>query len=103
MINLDKSIYVKSSNVFAAMPSLHASYPVIVLFYGIKKKMGWVNILFTIVMAGIWFAAIYTGHHYVLDVVAGIACAVTGIFIFQKLILPAHPVKRFLQYYLSKI
>ncbi len=98
-----KSIYTKSSNVFAAMPSLHASYPVIVLFYGVKKKMGWVNILFSIVMAGIWFAAIYTGHHYVLDVLAGIACAVTCIFIFQKLILPVQPVKRFLQYYLSKI
>jgi hypothetical protein len=102
-VGIFKSIYAKSSNVFAAMPSLHVAYPMIVLYYGIKKKMGWINVLFALVMAGIWFAAIYTGHHYVLDVVAGIACAIAGIFIFKKLILPAQPVQRFLQYYLSKI
>lgn len=97
------SIYTKSSNVFAAMPSLHSSYPPIVLYYGIQKKMGWINIVFVIVMAGIWFAAIYTSHHYVVDVVVGVACAITGIFIFKKVLMHTNAVKRFLQYYLSKI
>ena len=97
------SIYAKSSNVFAAMPSLHSSYPPIVLYYGLQKKMGWINIVFAIVMAGIWFAAIYTSHHYVVDVLAGIACAITGILIFQKLLMQTAVVKRFLQFYLSKI
>lgn len=97
------SIYGKSSNVFAAMPSLHSSYPLIVLYYGIKKKMGWVNILFVVVMVGIWFAAVYTSHHYLLDVLAGIACAITGIFIFEKLLMQTDPVKKFLQHFLSKI
>jgi hypothetical protein len=68
------------------MPSLHSSYPVIVLFYGLKSKLGAVNIFFFIVMIGIWFAAVYTSHHYVLDVLAGITCAVIGIFSFGKLI-----------------
>ncbi len=98
-----KSIYAKSSNVFAAMPSLHSAYPLIVLFYGIKKKMGWVNILFAVVTMGIWFAAIYTSHHYLLDVLAGILCAATGIFIFQKVLLKNNNVKNFLSFYLSKI
>lgn len=98
-----KSIYSKSSNVFAAMPSLHSSYPIIVLYYGLKKKLGLINVLFAVVMLGIWFAAVYTGHHYLLDVIAGIACAIAGIFIFQKIIVPVQPVKNFLQYYLSKI
>lgn len=78
-----KSVYGKSSNVFAAMPSLHSSYPVIVLYHGIKNKLGWVNLLFATVMAGIWFSAVYTSHHYVLDVIAGILCAITGIFLFN--------------------
>jgi hypothetical protein len=78
-----KSIYSKSSNVFAAMPSLHSSYPVIVLYYGLKNKLGAVNIFFAIVMLGIWFTAIYTSHHYILDVLAGICCAWTGIYLFN--------------------
>jgi inositol phosphorylceramide synthase catalytic subunit len=82
-VGIFQSIYAKSSNVFAAMPSLHSSYILIVLFYGIKAKLkGW-NILFALVVAGIWFAAVYSGHHYVLDVLAGILCAVAGIAIFQ--------------------
>ncbi len=78
-----KSLYEKSSNVFAAMPSLHSSYPVIVLYYGIKYGMKWFNLLFVTIMLGIWFAAVYNSHHYVLDVLAGIICAVIGIIIFQ--------------------
>ena len=98
-----KSIYAKGSNVFAAMPSLHSSYPLIVFYYGLKKKMGWFNIIFAIVMVGIWFAAVYTSHHYVLDVIAGITCAAAGILFFQKILLPAAPVKKFIQHYLIKI
>jgi len=78
-----QSIYSKSSNVFAAMPSLHSSYPVIVLYYGIKNKLGLVNVFFAVVMLGIWFTAIYTSHHYMLDVLAGILCALIGIQLFH--------------------
>lgn len=77
-------LYEKNANVLAAMPSLHASYPIIVLFYAIKKKLGWFNIFFVIFMLGIWFSAVYTGHHYVIDVIAGATLAVIVIFIFEK-------------------
>ncbi|GAB2572856.1 phosphatase PAP2 family protein [Spirosoma areae] len=79
------SIYAKSSNVFAAMPSLHSSYPVLVLYYGVKNRLGLVNLFFAIVMAGIWFSAVYTSHHYVLDVTGGVFCAVAGITLFHQL------------------
>ena len=78
-----KSLYAKGSNVFAAMPSLHSSYPVIVFYYAMKNKMGYMNIVFGTIMCGIWFAAVYTNHHYVLDVIAGITCAVLGIWLFN--------------------
>lgn len=81
-----QSIYAKSSNVFAAMPSLHSSYPVIVLYYGLKNRFGLINIFFGIVTIGIWFTAVYASHHYVLDVVAGITCAIIGINIFNWLV-----------------
>ena len=80
-----KSIYSKGSNVFAAMPSLHSSYPLIVLYFGIKNRLGMINIIFGIVTIGIWFTAVYTSHHYILDVLAGITTGLTGIFTFQYL------------------
>ncbi len=67
------------------MPSLHSSYPVIVLHYGLKKKLGLINLFFGVVMAGIWFSAVYTSHHYVMDVLAGITCALVGIMLFSQL------------------
>ncbi len=82
---LFKNIYSKNANVLAAMPSLHATYPLIVLFYGIKKHLGWVNIIFVIFTIGIWFAAVYTSQHYVIDVVAGIMLALVVLFTFENL------------------
>jgi membrane-associated phospholipid phosphatase len=67
------------------MPSLHAAYPLTVLYYGVKFRLGRVNILFASIMAGIWFAAVYSGHHYVLDVLAGIGCGLAGIGLFNLL------------------
>lgn len=83
-INLFSDLYSKGSNVFAAMPSLHASYPLIGFIYALKQKSKFFTILFGIVMLGIWFAAIYLTHHYILDVLAGIGCGLVGILLFEK-------------------
>ncbi|MGO4875371.1 phosphatase PAP2 family protein [Pedobacter psychrotolerans] len=86
-IHLFQGIYSKGSNVFAAMPSLHSSYPLIVLYYALKNKMGaTINIFFFILVMGIWFAAVYNSHHYVLDVFGGMICAVVAIFSFNYLV-----------------
>ena len=82
-ITLFKGIYSKGSNVFAAMPSLHSAYPVVVLYFGLKNKLRLINVFFFTVMFGIWFSAIYSSHHYALDVLAGIGCAGIGIFTFN--------------------
>jgi hypothetical protein len=79
------SLYAKSSNVFAAMPSLHSSYPLIVFYYGVRTKLRRASIVFAGIMIGIWFAAVYSSHHYVLDVIAGICCGLSGITLFNYL------------------
>ncbi len=84
-VSVFSALYSKSSNVFAAMPSLHASYPLTVLYYGIKYRLRRANVLFALIMVGIWFAAVYSSHHYVLDVLAGITCGLTGIALFNYL------------------
>ncbi len=96
-IKLFDSLYSKSSNVFAAMPSLHSAYPLIVLYYGLKNKLGWINVLFTVVVLGIFFSAVYTTHHYILDVIAGVFTAFTGIFIFNWLAEHKGPFRSLLQ------
>lgn len=98
-IHIFKDIYTKGSNVFAAMPSLHSAYPIIVLYYGLRNKLGSVNILLATVMAGIWFTAVYTSHHYVLDVLAGITTAFIGISIFNLLFTKVKFLKDFLNRY----
>ncbi|MHA4810967.1 phosphatase PAP2 family protein [Flavitalea flava] len=84
-VSVFSSLYAKSSNVFAAMPSLHAAYPLTVLYYGLRTRLGWINVLFAVIMLGIWFAAVYSSHHYVLDVLAGIGCGISGIALFNYL------------------
>ena len=79
------SLYNKNANVLAAIPSLHAAYPVIVLYYGIRNNLGWVNALFVLFMLGIWFSAVYSGHHYIIDVVLGALVAVVTIGLFNLL------------------
>lgn len=99
-VSVFKSLYEKSSNVFAAMPSLHSAYPLIVVYYGFKKKVNKVTMFaFVLVMLGIWFAAVYTSHHYVLDVLAGILCAVVGIVLFQRVLIKIPVVDRWLHKY----
>jgi uncharacterized membrane protein YeaQ/YmgE (transglycosylase-associated protein family) len=93
-----KSLYAKGSNVFAAMPSLHSAYPVAVLYYGLKNRSAWwANLFFGVVMAGIWCAAVYSSHHYVLDVLAGIVTAILGIVLFQQWLMRSGWFQRFYQ------
>lgn len=87
-ITVFQDLYSKGSNVFAAMPSLHSAYPVIVFFYGIKKQVHWIVLTyFGILVIGIWFAAVYSSHHYIIDVALGASCAVLGIYIFERFLL----------------
>ena len=94
-VSIFKGIYAKNANIFAAMPSLHSAYPVVVAYYAVKNRMGWLIPVFVTIMLGIWFAAIYTSHHYVLDVLAGIAIALTGISLIQLLLAKSSLFNRF--------
>lgn len=84
-ISLFAGMYQKNANVFAAIPSLHSAYPVLCLLYGWRLHKRWLNLLFAFFVAGIWFAAVYTRHHYVIDVLAGGLTAVAGYLSFAYL------------------
>jgi hypothetical protein len=85
-IHVFAGIYNKNANVFAAIPSLHAAYPVVVLFYSIKNMFALISPLLIVFMLGICFSAVYSGHHYIIDVLFGIATAVVSILLFHLLL-----------------
>jgi membrane-associated phospholipid phosphatase len=58
----------------------------LVLYYGIKYQLGKINWLLGLIVLGIWFSAVYSSHHYILDVLAGITCSILGIWLFQQMI-----------------
>jgi hypothetical protein len=97
-----KGIYAKGSNVFAAMPSLHSAYPIVVVYYGLKNRLWRASVFFITVMLGIWFTAVYASHHYIVDVLAGILCAIAGIALFNYIAL-LKPVQLFLNKYTAII
>jgi hypothetical protein len=98
-----QSIYKNGSNVFAAMPSLHSAYPVIVIYYAFKNHLGFVKVILGTVMVGIWLTAVYTSHHYVLDVLAGITTAIAGINLFNYLFTKIPSLTEFLDKYAAFI
>ena len=97
-------IYSKNSNIFAAVPSLHAAYMLIAFVYAcISKQRKIVLILFAIITIGIWATAVYTCHHYIIDVLLGIACALIGILIFEKGLLKIELFNKFMKTYYTFI
>ncbi|CAF1131440.1 unnamed protein product [Rotaria sordida] len=79
------SMYSKNANVFAAIPSLHAAYPLITVLYGSLSKKLWLHITFVLFTLSIWFSAVYSRHHYVIDVLAGGMCAITAYILYRLL------------------
>ena len=93
-ISLPKAIDLPSvyqfvgANLVAAVPSLHAAYPLLTFFFLVKKFKA-LGFLILPYILGIWFSIVYFGEHYVFDIVAGALYAVAAfclVLYFQKII-----------------
>lgn len=97
-------LYVRNANVFAAMPSLHSAYTFVAFIYSLIIRSGKVwNIILGIVTFGIWFTAVYTSHHYILDVCGGILCSLIGVLLFELCLMRLPAFSRWLHRYASYI
>ena len=103
-LGIFNALYARNSNVFAAMPSLHSAYTLIAFVYSLRSRspLGW-RIALGVVTLGIWFTAVYTSHHYILDVLGGIATALVGIAIFEYGLMKIPAVARFMDRYTNYI
>ena len=83
-ITFFERFYARSANVFGAMPSLHCAYPMLVFWVVWRMGARWAIPagLFTGLMA---FSAVYLQHHYVWDVVAGLAYATISAIVVRAL------------------
>lgn len=58
----------------AAFPSLHAAFPTLAFLFLRRRypRAAWLAALYGL---AVWFAILYTGHHYVVDIIGGVAFA----------------------------
>lgn len=98
------SLYGKNANVFAAVPSLHAAYMLVATIYAAIGKLNKYTVAtFAFICAGIWWTAVYTGHHYIIDVLLGIATATIGIVILEKVFFRVPAIGNMLKKYVASI
>lgn len=99
-------LYGRNANVFAAVPSLHSAYTFLAFIYALRYRrtagLAWI-IALGIITVGIWFTAVYTSHHYIIDVLLGITCALAGYLLFEYALMRIPAVKRFMAKYTNYI
>lgn len=99
-----QGIYGKNANVFAAVPSLHSAYMLIAAIYAVRSRSPrWICVCCFLLAAGIWWTAVYTAHHYLIDVLLGITTAIVGVFLFEALVKYSNAIARFFQAYKNYI
>lgn len=75
-----------SGNPVAAFPSLHSAYPLLAFLFA-RTRWPRASLILLAWAAAIWFSVVYLGHHYVIDVVAGILFAIGAYAALQSSIL----------------
>ncbi|MCD8388369.1 MAG: phosphatase PAP2 family protein [Bacteroidales bacterium] len=103
-LNIFDGLYARNSNVFAALPSLHSAYTLVAFIYSLRSRcgLGW-KIALGIITVGIWFTAVYTSHHYIIDVLGGIACALVGFLLFEYALMRIPAFNHFIARYVAYI
>ncbi len=81
-IDVFQNMYSKSTNVFAAIPSLHVAYPFLFLFFSFYIKR--FRIFAVLYFISVSFGAVYLFHHYIIDVLMGYLVAAGSLLIIWK-------------------
>jgi len=74
------------ANNVAAMPSLHAAYPMLLLLFFWPRARWPVRALLVGYVLAMAFTLVYTGEHFVVDEFAGWACAIAVYFLGSRLL-----------------
>lgn len=103
-LTIFNGLYARNANVFAAMPSLHSAYMLIAFFYTLRARTPlWMKIAAAAICLGIWFTAVYSSHHYILDVLGGIGVTILGYLLFEYGLMRIPAFGRFIGRYTNYI
>jgi membrane-associated phospholipid phosphatase len=87
-IHFFENMYRNGIDVFGSYPSLHVSYPFLALVLAFRyRELHWARVPTALFFLLICLSAVYLQHHYVTDVVLGIAYAVValaGVLAFER-------------------
>ncbi len=98
------ALYARNANVFAALPSLHSAYMLVAFIYSLRARTPlWMRVAWAVICLGIWFTAVYSSHHYIIDVMAGIGVTLLGYAVFEYGLMRLRPFARFVGRYTSYI
>ena len=66
-------------NQYAAMPSLHAAYPLLGALFALRLwgRRAWPALVYT---ACVWLSIVYLGEHYVVDIIGAVIFAFAAFF-----------------------
>lgn len=74
---------VGDSNPVAAMPSMHQAITFLVTLFAMRAG-GWLRIAGILYAIAMGFSLVYTGEHYVIDIIVGCALATYAYFIADR-------------------
>lgn len=87
-IDLFHNLYGRNANVFAAVPSLHSAYCFTAFMYAlIGGERRYVTCVLGFFSLGICWTAVYTSHHYLIDVLLGVFMALGFVLLWEKILL----------------
>jgi membrane-associated phospholipid phosphatase len=84
-------MYARSSDVFGAVPSLHAAYPMLMVLVGFPLHRWPVRLALAGFYLWTCFSAVYLDHHWVIDVLLGSVYAVLATLIVRRFVKPPPP------------
>lgn len=76
-----------NANHFAAIPSLHGAYPIVVSLFAWKKFRRY-PVLLVFYPVATWFSAMYLNHHYMVDLLIGVGYIVVAYALSVHLLYP---------------
>jgi len=73
-------------NNIAAMPSLHAAYPMLICLFFWRRARPWVRCILVAYVLAMAFAVVYGAEHFVLDVIVGWTYAAITFVVGSRLL-----------------
>ena len=80
------------------------SYMLVTTIYAVKAREHKLTIaIFAFICMGIWWTAVYSTHHYIIDVLLGILTTIVAVAVLEGCILRNAAVGKALKKYIARI